>query len=188
MIMQIGNYKIIKYEYNNLDTREMFEFTDFSQIKCEFNEKTDVIRMYILVECSNSTRDIFRECEHLFSHEEYTQLLNSELKDVITVAEAIIDYDFDELRSIVESGSKVVENPFELRYPVLIGFESFYVDRYIDKDGEHMFGQAGAENGVFKKIEDELEEIYNFDAVEGDTIDTAQHKLYAYLEEIESEE
>ena len=186
--MQIGNYKITKYEYNNLDTREMLEFTDFNQIKCEFNEKNGVIRMYVLIECSNPARDIFRECEHLFSHDEYTQLINSELKDVITVAEAILDYDFDELRSIVESGSKVAENPFELRYPILIGFESFYIDRYIDKDGEHTFGPTGAESGVFKKIEDTLEEIYNESAIEGDTIDTSAHKLYVYLEEIESEE
>lgn len=186
--MQIGNYKIVKYEYNNLDTREMLEFTDFNQVKCDFDEKNGIIRMYILVECSNPARDVFRECEHLFSHDEYTQLMNSELKDVITVAEAILDYDLDELRSIVESGSKVVENPFELRYPILIGFESFYIDRYIDKDGEHKFGPTGAESGVFKKIEDALEEIYNDDAIEGDTIDTTVHKLYAYLEEVESEE
>lgn len=127
-------------------------------------------------------------CEHLLSYDEYNQLMSSDLKNIIIAAEAVLEYDFDELNSALSSDIEITENPFEIRYPILLGFESFHIDRYIDKDGEHTFGPAGAESGVFKKIEDELEEIYDFDAVEDDTIDTSAYKLYAYLEDMESEE
>lgn len=180
--------KIVKYEYHNLDTGEKFEFTDFDQVKCEVIENDNSIKLRVLVEMPNSAHEVLAHCEHLLSHDEYNQLINDGLTDVITKAEAILEYDFDELNSVLSSDIEITENPFEIRYPILLGFESFHIERYIDKDGEHAFGQTGAESGVFKKIEDELEEIYNFDAVEGDTIDTAQHKLYVYLEEIESEE
>lgn len=179
--MQIGNYKIVKYEYNNKDTGEMIEFTDFNQVKCDVNED-DTIRLYVVVEMPNITNEVLSNCEHLLSHDEYNLLMNNGLTHVITKAEAILEYDFDELNSVLSSDIEITENPFEIRYPSLIGFESFYIDRYVDKDGEHTFGPTGAESGVFKKIEDELEEIYNFDAVEGDTIDTSAHKLYVYLE------
>ena len=180
--------KIVKHEYHNVDTGEKFEITDFDQVKCEINEGDNTIKLWVPVEMPNRAHDVLASCEHLLSHDEYNLLIDNELKDVITKAEAILEYDFDELNVMLSSGIEITENPFEIRYPILLGFESFHIDRYIDKDGEHMFGPTGAESGVFKKIEDELEEIYNFDAVEGDTIDTAQHKLYAYLEEIESEE
>lgn len=186
--MQIGNCKIVKYEYNNKDTGEMIEFADFNQVKCEVIENDNSIKLWVPVECENRVNDVMSNCEHLLSHDEYNQLINSGLKNIIIVAEAILEYDFDELNSVLSSDIEITENPFEIRYPILLGFESFRIDRYIDKDGEHTFGPAGAESGVFKKIEDELEEIYNFDAVEGDTIDTAQHKLYVYLETVESEE
>ena len=39
-----------------------------------------------------------------------------------------------------------------------------------------------------KKIEDEIDSLYEDSVVDGDFIDTEQHKLYVYLEEIESEE
>ena len=180
--------KIAKYEYRNLDTREKLEFTNFNQTKREVNETDNTVRLYVLVECENRVHEVMKCCEHLLSHEEYNQLMNSGLTNIITIAEAILEYDFDQLNSWLDRGIKIHENPFEIRYPILLGFESFHIDRYIDKDGEHAFGPIGAESGVFKKIEDELEEIYNFDSVEGDTIDTAQHKLYVYLEDTESEE
>ena len=186
--MQIGNYKIVSYEYNNTETREMIEFTDFNQVKCEVIENDNSIKLWVPVECENRVNDVMSNCEHLLSHDEYNQLINSGLKNIIIVAEAVLEYDFDELNSMLSSDIEITENPFEIRYPILLGFESFRIDRYIDKDGEHTFGPSGAENGVFKKIEEELEEIYEFDAVEGDTIDTSAHKLYVYLEEIESEE
>ena len=180
--------KIVKYEYHNVDTGEKFEFTDFDQVKCEVIENDNSIKLWVPVEMLNRAHEVLAHCEHLLSHDEYNQLINEGLVDVITKAEAILEYDFDELNSVLASDIEITENPFEIRYPILLGFESFHIDRYIDKDGEHVFGPTGAESGVFKKIEDELEEIYNFDAVEGDTIDTAQHELYVYLEEIESEE
>lgn len=180
--------KIVKYEYHNVDTGEMIEFTDFNQVKCEVNENDNTIKLWVPIEMLNRAHEVLAHCEHLLSHDEYNQLIDSELKDVLTKAEAILEYDFDELNLVLSSDIEINENPFEIRYPILLGFESFHIDRYIDKDGEHAFGPIGAESGVFKKIEDELEEIYNFDAVEGDAIDTAQHKLYVYLEEIESEE
>ena len=180
--------KIVKYEYHNVDTGEKFEFTDFDQVKCEVIENDNSIKLWVPVEMLNRAHEVLAHCEHLLSHDEYNQLINDGLVDVITKAEAILEYDFDELNLVLSSDIEINENPFEIRYPILLGFESFHIDRYIDKDGEHAFGPIGAESGVFKKIEDELEEIYNFDAVEGDTIDTAQHKLYVYLEEIESEE
>lgn len=180
--------KIVKYEYHNLDTGEKFEFTDFDQVKCEFIENDTSIKLWVPVECENRVNDVMSHCEHLLSYDEYNQLINSGLKNIIIVAEAVLEYDFDELNSVLSSDIEITENPFEIRYPILLGFESFHIDRYIDKDGEHVFGPTGAESGVFKKIEDELEEIYNFDAVEGDTIDTDAHKLYAYLEDTESEE
>lgn len=186
--MQIGKYKIVKYEYNNTDTREMIEFTDFNQVKCEVIENDNSIKLWVPVECENRVNDVMSNCEHLLSHDEYNQLINSGLKNIIIAAEAVLEYDFDELNSALSSDIEITENPFEIRYPILLGFESFHIDRYIDKDGEHTFGPAGAESGVFKKIEDELEEIYEFDAVEGDTIDTSAHKLYVYLETVESEE
>jgi hypothetical protein len=186
--MQIGNYRIVNYEYNNKDTGEMIEFTDFNQVKCEVNENDNTIKLWVPIEMLNRAHEVLAHCEHLLSHDEYNQLIDSELKDVLTKAEAILEYDFDELNLVLSSDIEINENPFEIRYPSLIGFESFYIDRYVDKDGEHTFGPTGAESGVFKKIEDELEEIYNFDAVEGDTIDTSAHKLYVYLEETESEE
>jgi hypothetical protein len=186
--MQIGNYKIVKYEYNNKDTGEMIEFTDFNQVKCEVNENDNTIKLWVPIEMLNRAHEVLEHCEHLLSHDEYNQLIDNELKDVITKAEAILEYDFDELNSMLSSGIEITENPFEIRYPILLGFESFRIDRCIDKDGEHTFGPAGAESGVFKKIEDALEEIYEFDAVEGDTIDTSVHKLYVYLETVESEE
>ena len=180
--------KVVKYEYRNVDTGEKFEFTDFNQVKCEVIENDNSIKLWVPVECENRVNDVMSNCEHLLSHDEYNQLINSGLKNIIIVAEAVLEYDFDELNSMLSSDIEINENPFEIRYPILLGFESFHIDRYIDNDGEHAFGPTGAESGVFKKIEDELEEIYNFDAVEGNTIDTAQHKLYVYLEEIESEE
>ena len=180
--------KVVKYEYCNVDTGEMIEFTDFNQVKCEVNENDNTIKLWVPVEMLNRAHEVLAHCEHLLSHDEYNQLIDSELKDIFTKAEAILEYDFDELNLALSSDIEITENPFEIRYPILLGFESFHIDRYIDKDGEHTLGPNGAESGVFKKIEDELEEIYNFDAVEGDTIDTAQHKLYVYLEEIESEE
>ena len=186
--MQIGNYKIVSYEYNNTDTREMIEFADFNQVKCEVIENDNSIKLWVPVECENRVNDVMSNCEHLLSHDEYNQLINSGLKNIIIVAEAVLEYDFDELNSALSSDIEITENPFEIRYPILLGFESFRIDRYIDKDGEHAFGPAGAESGVFKKIEEELEEIYEFDAVEGDTIDTGAHKLYVYLETVESEE
>lgn len=186
--MQIGNYKIVKYEYNNKDTGEMIEFADFNQVKCEVIENDNSIKLWVPVECENRVNDVMSNCEHLLSHNEYNQLINSGLKNIIIVAEAVLEYDFDELNSALSSDIEITENPFEIRYPILLGFESFRIDRYIDKDGEHAFGPAGAESGVFKKIEEELEEIYEFDAVEGDTIDTGAHKLYVYLETVESEE
>ena len=186
--MQIGNYRIVNYEYNNKDTGEMIEFTDFNQVKCEVNENDNTIKLWVPIETLNRAHEVLAHCEHLLSRDEYNQLIDSELKDVLTKAEAILEYDFDELNLVLSSDIEITENPFEIRYPILLGFESFHIDRYIDKDGEHTFGPTGAESGVFKKIEDELEEIYDFDAVEGDTIDTNAHKLYAYLEEIESEE
>ena len=186
--MQIGNYKIVSYEYNNTETREMIEFTNFNQVKCEFDENDNTIKLWVPIEMLNRAHEVLTHCEHLLSHDEYNQLINDGLTDVITKAEAVLEYDFDELNSVLSSSIEITENPFEIRYPILLGFESFHVDRYIDKEGEHTFGPTGAENGVFKKIEDELEEIYDFDAVEGDTIDTGAHKLYVYLEEIESEE
>lgn len=186
--MQIGNYKIVSYEYNNTETREMIEFADFNQVKCEVNEGDNTIKLWVPVECENRVNDVMSNCEHLLSHDEYNQLINDGLADVITKAEAILEYDFDELNLVLSSDIEITENPFEIRYPILLGFESFHIDRYIDKDGEHTFGSTGAENGVFKKIEEELEEIYESDVVEGDTIDTSAHKLYVYLEEIESEE
>lgn len=136
----------------------------------------------------NSAREVLAHCEHLLSYDEYNQLIDNDLKEVITKAEAILEYDFDELNVMLSSDIEINENPFEIRYPILLGFESFHIDRYIDKDGEHVLGPNGAESGVFKKIEEELEEIYDFDAVEGDTIDTSAHKLYAVLEDTESEE
>lgn len=186
--MQIGNYKIVNYEYNNKDTGEMIEFTDFNQVKCEVNDADSTVRLYVLVECENRVNEVMKYCEHLLSHEEYNLLMNSGLSKIIAVVEAILEYDFDELNLMLSSGVEIHENPFEIRYPILIGFESFYIDRYVDKDGEHVFGPTGVESGVFKKIEDELEEIYDADSVEGDTIDTNVHKLYVYLEEVESEE
>lgn len=180
--------KVVKYAYNNKDTGEMIEFTDFNQVKCEMIENDNSIKLWVPVECENRVNDVMSNCEHLLSHDEYNQLINDGLTDVITKAEAILEYDFDELNVMLSSDTEITENPFEIRYPILLGFESFHIDRYIDKDGEHAFGPAGAESGVFKKIEDELEEIYNFDAVEGDTIDTSAHVLYAYLEDTESEE
>ena len=187
-MIQRANYKVAKYEYRNTDTGEKFEFTDFNQVKCEVNENDNTIKLWVHVEMLNRAHEVLTHCEHLLSYDEYNQLINDGLADVITKAEAILEYDFDELNVMLSSGIEITENPFEIRYPILLGFESFHIDRYIDKDGEHAFGLAGTESGVFKKIEDELEEIYNFDAVEGDTIDTEQHKLYVYLEEIESEE
>ena len=186
--MQIGNYKIVNYEYNNKDTGEMIEFTDFNQVKCEFIENDTSIKLWVPVECENRVNDVMSNCEHLLSHDEYNQLINSGLKNIIIVAEAVLEYDFDELNSALSSDIEITENPFEIRYPILLGFESFRIDRYIDKDGEHAFGPAGAESGVFKKIEEELEEIYEFDAVEGDTIDASAHALYVYFETVESEE
>lgn len=186
--MQIGNYKVVSYEYNNTGTREMIEFTDFNQVKCEVLENDNSIKLWVPVECENRVNDVTSNCEHLLSHDEYNQLINDGLTDVITKAEAILEYDFDELNSVLSSDVEITENSFEIRYPILLGFESFRIDRCIDKDGEHTFGPAGAESGVFKKIEEELEEIYEFDAVEGDTIDTSAHKLYVYLETVESEE
>ena len=180
--------KIVKHEYHNVDTGEKFEFTDFNQVKCEVNENDNTIKLWVPVEMLNRAHEVLTHCEHLLSYDEYNQLINDGLADVITKAEAILEYDFDELKSVLSSDIEITENPFEIHYSILLGFESFHIDRYIDKDGEHTFGRTGAESGVFKKIEDELEEIYNFDAVEGDTIDTEQHKLYVYLEEIESEE
>lgn len=180
--------KVVKYEYRNVDTGEMIEFTDFNQVKCEVIENDNSIKLWVPVECENRVNDVMSNCEHLLSHDEYNQLINSGLKNIIIVAEAVLEYDFDELNSMSSSDIEITENPFEIRYPILLGFESFRIDRYVDKDGEHTFGPAGAESGVFKKIEEELEEIYEFDAVEGDTIDTAQHKLYVYLETVESEE
>ena len=180
--------KIAKYAYRNLDTGEKLEFTDFNQVKCEVIENDNTIKLWVPIEMLNRAHEVLAHCEHLLSHDEYNRLINDGLTDVITKAEAILEYDFDELNSVLSSDIEINENPFEIRYPILIGFESFYIDRYIDKDGEHTLGPTGAESGVFKKIEDELEEIYNFDAVEGDTIDTAQHKLYVYLEDTESEE
>lgn len=180
--------KVVKYEYCNVDTGEKFEFTDFNQVKCEVIEHDNAIKLRVPVECENRVNDVMSNCEHLLSHDEYNQLINSGLKNIIIVAEAVLEYDFDELTSALSSDIEITENPFEIRYPILLGFESFHIDRYIDKDGEHTFGPAGAENGVFKKIEEELEEIYEFDAVEGDTIDTSAHKLYVYLETVESEE
>ena len=180
--------KIVKHEYHNADTGEKFEFTDFDQVKCDVNENDNTIKLWVLVEMLNRAHEVLTHCEHLLSYDEYNQLINDGLTDVITKAEAILEYDFDELNVMLSSGIEITENPFEIRYPILLGFASFHIDRYIDKDGEHAFGTTGAESGVFKKIEEELEEIYNFDAVEGDTIDTAQHKLYVYLEEVESEE
>lgn len=180
--------QIVKYEYHNVDTGEKFEFTDFDQVKCEVIENDNSIKLWVPIEMLNRAHEVLAHCEHLLSYDEYNQLINDGLADVITKAEAILEYDFDELNVMLSSGIEITENPFEIRYPILLGFESFHIDRYIDKDGEHVFGPTGAESGVFKKIEEELEEIYNFDAVECDTIDTAQHKLYVYLEEIESEE
>ena len=180
--------KIVKYEYRNLDTGEKFEITDFDQVKCEINEGDNTIKLWVHVEMPNSAREVLAHCEHLLSYDEYNQLINSDLKEVITKAEAILEYDFDELNLILSSDIEITENPFEIRYPILLRFESFHIDHYIDKDGEHAFGTTGAESRVFKKIEDELEEIYDFDAVEGDTIDTSAYKLYVVLEEIESEE
>lgn len=180
--------KVVKYEYRNADTGEKFEFTDFNQVKCEVIENDNSIKLWVHVEMSNSAQEVLSHCEHLLSHAEYNQLIDNDLKEVITKAEAVLEYDFDELNSVLSSDIEITENPFEIRYPILLGFESFHIDRYIDKDGEHAFGPAGAESGVFKKIEDELEEIYDFDAVEADTIDTSAHKLYAYLEDTESEE
>lgn len=187
-MIQRTNYKVAKYKYHNLDTGEKFEFTDFNQVKCEIHEGDNTIKLWVQVEMPNSAREVLAHCEHLLSHDEYNQLIDNDLKEVITKAEAILEYDFDELNVMLSSGIEITENPFEIRYPILLGFESFHIDRYIDKDGEHAFGPTGAESGVFKKIEDELEEIYNFDAVEGDTIDTSAHKLYAVLEDTESEE
>ena len=180
--------KVVKYEYCNVDTGEKFEFTDFNQVKCEVNENDNTIKLWVPIEMLNRAHEVLAHCEHLLSHDEYNQLIDSELKDVLTKAEAILEYDFDELNLVLSSDIEITENPFEIRYPILLGFESFHIDRYIDKDGEHMFGPAGAESGVFKKIEDELEEIYDADSAEGDTIDTNVHKLYVYLEEVESEE
>lgn len=180
--------KVVKYEYRNIDTGEKFEFTDFDQVKCEVIENDNSIKLWVSVEMPNSAQEVLAHCEHLLSHDEYNQLIDNELKDVITKAEAILEYDFDELHLMLSSDIEITENPFEIRYPILLGFESFHIDRYIDKDGERVFGPTGAESGVFKKIEDELEEIYDFDAVEGDTIDTSAYKLYAYLEDMESEE
>lgn len=180
--------KIVKYEYHNVDTGEKFEFTDFDQVKCEVIENDNSIKLWVPVEMLNRAHEVLAHCEHLLSHDEYNQLINDGLVDVITKAEAILEYDFDELNSVLASDIEITENPFEIRYPILIGFESFYIDRYVDKDGEHVFGPTGVESGVFKKIEDELEEIYDADSAEGDTIDTNVHKLYVYLEEVESEE
>lgn len=180
--------KIAKYEYRNLDTGEKLEFTDFNQIKCEVNETDNTVRLYVVVECENRAHEVMKCCEHLFSHEEYNQLMNSGLTNIITIAEAILEYDFAELNVMLSNDVEIHENPFEIRYPILIGFESFHIGRYIDKDGEHTFGPTGAESGVFKKIEDVLEEIYDVDSAEGDTIDTTVHKLYVYLEDTESED
>ena len=180
--------KVVKYEYRNVDTGEKFEFTDFNQVKCEVIENDNSIKLWVPVECENRVNDVMSHCEHLLSYDEYNQLMGSDLSNIIVTAEAVLEYDFDELNSVLSSDIEITENPFEIRYPILLEFESFRIDRYIDKDGEHAFGPAGAESGVFKKIEEELEEIYDFDAVEGDTIDTSAYKLYAYLEDTESEE
>lgn len=48
--MQIGNYKIVKYEYNNKDAGEMIEFADFNQVKCEFDEANDSLKLHVEVE------------------------------------------------------------------------------------------------------------------------------------------
>ena len=85
----------------------------------------------------NRAHEVLTHCEHLLSYDEYNQLINDGLADVITKAEAILEYDFDELNSALPSDIEINENPFEIRYPILLGFESFHIDRYIDKDGEH---------------------------------------------------
>lgn len=77
--MQIGNYKIVKYEYNNKDTGEMIEFADFNQAKCEFDEANDSLKLYVEVEQKFDTDDILDYCEHLFSQKEYTQLVDNGL-------------------------------------------------------------------------------------------------------------
>ena len=79
--MQFGNYKIVKYEYNNKDTGEMIEFADFNQTKCEFDEANDSLKLYVEVEQKFDTDDILDYCEHLFSQKEYTQLVDSYIYD-----------------------------------------------------------------------------------------------------------
>ena len=179
--------KIVKHEYYNVDTGEKFEFTDFNQVKCEVNENDNTIKLWVPIEMLNRAHEVLTHCEHLFSQKEYNQLVDSGLQSVTFVIEVIFEFALYDLFDAMND-DEIDSNPVELDEPDLVGYETFYLSKYVDKDGEHAFGPAGAESGVFKKIEEELEEIYEFDAVEGDTIDTGAHKLYVYLETVESEE
>ena len=185
--MQIGNYKIVKYEYNNKGSREMIEFADFTQATCEFDKANDSLKLYVEVEQKFDIDDILDYCEHLFSQKEYTQLVDSGLQSVTFVIEVIFEFDFYDLFDAMDDG-EIDSNPYELGEPSLVGFETFYLSKYVDNDGEHAFSPNGPEKGIYKKIENEIEGLYEDSVVDGDFIDTVQHKLYAYLEEIESEE
>ena len=185
--MQIGNYKIVKYEYNNKDTGEMIEFADFNQAKCEFDEANDSLKLHVEVEQKFDTDDILDYCEHLFSQKEYNQLVDSGLQSVTFVIEVIFEFDLYDLFDAMND-DEIDSNPYELDEPDLVGYETFYLSKYVDNDGEHTFGPNGPEKGIFKKIEDEIDSLYEDSVVDGDFIDAEQHKLYAYLEEIESEE
>lgn len=184
--MQIGNYKIVKYEYNNKDTGEMIEFTDFNQVKCEFDEANDSLKLYVEVEQNFDTDDILDYCEHLFSQKEYTQLVDSGLQSVTFVIEVIFEFDLYDLFDAMND-DEIDSNPAELDEPDLVGYETFYLSKYVDNDGEHTFGPNGPEKGIFKKIEDEIDNLYEDSVVDGDFIDTEQHKLYVYLETVEGE-
>lgn len=185
--MQVGNYKIVKYEYNNKDSREMIEFADFTQAKCEFDNANDSLKLYVEVEQKFDTDDILDYCEHLFSQKEYTQLVDSGLQSVTFIIEVIFEFDFYDLFDAMDD-DEIDSNPYELGEPSLVGFEAFYLSKYVDNDGEHTFGPNGPEKGIYKKIENEIEALYEDSVVDGDFIDTEQHKLYAYLETVESEE
>ena len=148
--MQIGNYKIVKYEYNNKDTGEMIEFADFNQAKCEFDEANDSLKLYVEVEQRFDTDDILDYCEHLFSQKEYNQLVDSGLQSVTFVIEVIFEFALYDLFDAMND-DEIDSNPVELDEPELVGYETFYLSKYVDNDGEHTFGSNGPEKGIFKK-------------------------------------
>jgi hypothetical protein len=179
--------KIVKHEYHNVDTGEKFEFTDFNQVKCEVNENDNTIKLWVPVEMLNRAHEVLTHCEHLFSQKEYNQLVDSGLQSVTFVIEVIFEFALYDLFDAMND-DEIDSNPVELDEPELVGYETFYLSKYVDNDGEHTFGSNGPEKGIFKKIEDEIDSLYEDSVIDGDFIDTEQHKLYVYLEEIESEE